>query len=102
MKNPFVVFDEIRKAYLRYLDSPFRLRYDALLQERARLLDRDGQLYRTPLFEPVTPYESSGQTIQGACAQLGVSQDVATLLTMGAAAGAGLLRPNDELYRHQL
>ena len=53
MDNPFKVFDEIRRAYVRYLDSPFRLRYDVLLDERKRLLDTDRQLYRDPLFEPV-------------------------------------------------
>ena len=55
MENPFRVFDQIRKAYLRYLDSPFRLRYDALLSERRDLLDQDRQLYRLPLIEPVWP-----------------------------------------------
>ena len=47
MDDPFHVFQEIRRAYLRYLDSPFRLRYDALLDERRELLDRDRQLYRS-------------------------------------------------------
>src|ERR1019366_6020659 len=62
MENPFHIFDSIRQAYLRYLDSPFRLRYQALLNERRALLDRDGQLYREPLYEPISPYESSGLT----------------------------------------
>ncbi len=46
MDNPFRIFDELREAYLRYLDSPFRLRYQALLGERRDLLDADRQLYR--------------------------------------------------------
>ena len=41
MNDPFAIFDNIRTAYLRYLDSPFRLRYDALLEERRALLDQD-------------------------------------------------------------
>ena len=63
MDDPFKVFEEIRRAYLRYLDSPFRLRYDALLDERRHLLNRDRQLYREPLFEPIAPYESSGRNV---------------------------------------
>ena len=46
MDDPFRVFDKIKRAYLRYLDSPFRLRYDALLEERRSLLDQDRQLVR--------------------------------------------------------
>ena len=74
MDNPFRVFDEIRQAFLRYLDSPFRLRYEALLQERRALLDQDRQLYREPLVEPVAPYQLSGLKVADACAQLGLSQ----------------------------
>ena len=73
MENPFHIFDSIREAYLRYLDSPFRLRYQALLDERRSLLNRDGQLYRDPLFEPMPPYESSGLTALAAAANLGAS-----------------------------
>ena len=68
MDDPFRVFQEIRSAYLRYLDSPFRLRYDALLQERRQLLDQDRQLYRLPLIEALAPYESSDRTVEQACA----------------------------------
>ena len=73
MENPFHIFDSIRQAYLRYLDSPFRLRYQALLNERRALLDRDGQLYREPLYEPISPYESSGLTAIEAASELGAS-----------------------------
>ena len=31
MDNPFGIFEAIKRSYLRYLDSPFRLRYQALL-----------------------------------------------------------------------
>ena len=96
MDNPFRVFDEIRQAFLRYLDSPFRLRYDALLEERRSLLDADRQLYRLPLFEPVAPYELSGSTVSDACRRLGLRQEVAEFI------GAGLFPPNRELYKHQL
>ncbi len=96
MDNPFEVFDEIRRAYVRYLDSPFRLRYDVLLDERRQLLDVDRQLYRDPLFEPVPPFESSGLTLAQACARLGVAPEAAEF------AACGLFPPRRRLHRHQL
>lgn len=96
MDNPFRTFDEIRNAYLRYLDSPFRLRYGALLEERSALLNADRQLFREPLIEPLSPYEQSDFTIVQACAHLGVPPAVAGLLT------SGLFRSELPLYQHQL
>jgi ATP-dependent helicase YprA (DUF1998 family) len=96
MDNPFKVFDEIRRAYVRYLDSPFRLRYDVLLDERRRLLDTDRQLYRDPLFEPLPPYETSDLTLPQACARLGAPTEMADF------AACGLFPPRRLLHRHQL
>lgn len=95
MNNPFKVFDEVRRAYLRYLDSPFRLRYDALMEERRNLLDQDGQLYRDPLIEPVAPYELSPFTVSTACGELGIPQRVADFMTLG------LFPADRRLYEHQ-
>ena len=97
MINPFLTFDQLREAYLRYLDSPFRLRYEALMQERRALLDRDRQLYREPLFEPVMPYELSGMTVHAAAPGLGVSADAA-----GYIETSGLFPARRELFQHQL
>jgi Lhr-like helicase len=96
MDDPFRTFDEIRRAYLRYLDSPFRLRYEALMDERRALLDQDRQLYRQPLFEPIAPYESSGLSIFDACTRLGVDP------AAGEFIGQGLFPSDRMLYRHQL
>jgi hypothetical protein len=52
MKNPLALFRNLRDLYLRYLDSPFDLRHPDLSRERRDLLDRDGRLWREPLFEP--------------------------------------------------
>jgi DEAD/DEAH box helicase domain-containing protein len=73
MNDPFRIFDSIRQAYLRYLDSPFRLRYQALLNERRSLLNQDGQLFREPLLEAMSPYVSSGKTAIEAAIDLGGS-----------------------------
>lgn len=102
MDNPFEIFNAIRRAYLRYLDSPFRLRYEVLLRERRELLDRDSQLYREPLFEPIVPYESSGLNIHDACGRLGVPVEAADFMVRG-------IFPRNErtgrprvLYSHQV
>ncbi|MEW8280571.1 MAG: DEAD/DEAH box helicase [Candidatus Thiodiazotropha sp.] len=57
MKNPLQVFHSLREMYLRYLDSPFDLRYDDLVAERRNLVDRDNRIYRHPILEPVPKYE---------------------------------------------
>ncbi len=58
MNNPLALFRNLRDLYLRYLDSPFDLRYPDLVRERRELLDRDGYLWREPLIEPVPMYPS--------------------------------------------
>ena len=63
MTNPIELFNELRKTYLRYLDSPFDIRYQPLVDERRAMLDRDGRLYRDPLLEPSPPYVSSNPDI---------------------------------------
>ncbi len=96
MNDPFLTFDELRNAYLRYLDSPFWLRYPAIMEERTSLLDQDRQLYRHPLFEPIVPYESSGMTVRAACSHLGASQEIAEYVESG-----GLFPAERELFQHQ-
>ena len=96
MNDPFKTFNELRQAYLRYLESPFRLRYPALMQERRDLLDQDRQLYRDPLFEPIVPYESSGLAVHAACRRLGASLEVADYVV-----ASGLFPSNRELFQHQ-
>jgi hypothetical protein len=51
--NALRLFENLRDMYLRYLDSPFDLRYQDLVGERRQLLDPDGRIYRHPLIEPV-------------------------------------------------
>lgn len=63
MNNAVALFDSIREMYLRYLESPFDLRYSSLVDERRKLLDVDGRIYREPLIETVPQYLSCGQSI---------------------------------------
>lgn len=95
MNDPFRIFDSIRQTYLRYLESPFRVRYEALMSERRGMLDQDGQLWREPLIEPIAPYLPSGFTIAQACQHLGVNPAVADFIN------GGLFSPQRQLYSHQ-
>lgn len=102
MSNPIAIFESLRDTYLRYLDSPFDLRYPDLVAERRRLLDTDGRLYRYPLIEPVPAYQSCGQTFQQvAQALLGATWQHAALADLVTFVSQGLFPPARELYSHQ-
>lgn len=109
MTRPLQTFASLRDAYLRYFDSPFDLRFDELVQERRRILDRDAVLFREPLFEPQPPYAGSGLTIGPAvqAALLGAAGWSSALVgQLGSFAEEGLFkpavgRPALELYEHQ-
>jgi DEAD/DEAH box helicase domain-containing protein len=65
MSNPIILFEKLRDMYLRYLESPFDLRYPDLVRERRALLNVDGRLFRQPLIEPLPAYQDIGQSFQG-------------------------------------
>src|SRR5262249_1287656 len=102
MSNPIELFDELRHTYLRYLDSPFDLRYQPLVDERTAMLDRDGRLYRAPLLEPSPPYVSSNRTFSAAInALLGQSWTVGDIADLTAFVGQGLFPTARKLHLHQ-
>ncbi len=88
--------------YLRYLDSPFDLRYPDLIAERRALLNVDGRLFRQPLIEPIPAYQSSNQTFQGiAQAQLGNSWSPAEVTDLADFVSLELFPPSRLPYTHQ-
>lgn len=102
MPNPTVLFERIKDTYLRYLDSPFDLRYEPLVAERRELLDQDGRLYREPLIEPVPPYVSSGRTFAQAANELfGSSWTKQQIAELTEFVTSGLFPPERQLYQHQ-
>jgi DEAD/DEAH box helicase domain-containing protein len=102
MTNPMSLFDQLRQTYLRYLDSPFDLRYEPLVAERRAMLDRDGRLYREPLIEPVPPYVSSGRTFDAAAAEiLSASWPSTHISELSDFVRQGLFPASRELYSHQ-
>lgn len=104
------VFEGLKRAYLRYFDSAFDLRFDELVNERRRILDRDGVLYREPLIEPQPPYVGSGYDIGQAIST--TLKNVAgwtdqLLEDFASLAASGLFRPDSsrpplKLYLHQV
>lgn len=102
MTNPIVIFNSLRETYLRYLDSPFDLRYEPLVDERRAMLDQDGRLYRAPLIEPIPPYMSSGRLFPAAATEIlnGV-WPAQTIADLAGFVGQGLFPASRELYQHQ-
>jgi DEAD/DEAH box helicase domain-containing protein len=70
MNNPLALFRNLRDLYLRYLDSPFDLRYPDLVRERRALLDEDGRLWREPLLEPLPAYPPCGRDFHNMAQQV--------------------------------
>src|SRR5690349_1030581 len=101
MSNPIVLFDQLREMYLRYLDSPFDLRYPDLVPERRDLLNVDGRLFRQPLIEPIPAYQSSNRTFQQiAQTRLGNSWNPAEIANLAVFVSLELFPPSRLPYEH--
>ena len=102
MRNPITLFNDLREMYLRYLDSPFDLRYPDLVRERRSLLEPDGRICREPLIEAVPAYEKCPTAFPQVAQSLldqhwtpTLINDLATFTSLG-------LFPNDrQPYTHQ-
>ena len=102
MSNPIRFFENLRDMYLRYLDSPFDIRYGDLTAERRQLLNQDGRIYRYPLIEPVPTYRSSNQSFaQASQALLGGSWQPAEIAEIADFISQGLFPPSLTLHQHQ-
>src|SRR5437867_10074679 len=102
MSNPIALFDNLREMYLRYLDSPFDLRYPQLVSERRTLLNVDGRIFRQPLIEPIPAYQSSNQSFQAiAQALLGSSWNQADISDLANFVSLELFPPGRLPYTHQ-
>ncbi len=100
--NPNHLFENLRDMYLRYLDSPFDLRYDDLTLERRTLLDQDGRIYRLPLIEPLPAYRSSGESFhQAAKALLDGRWGPSEISDLAAFVDQGLFPSALTLHQHQ-
>ena len=96
MNDAYGVFEQLRDFFIKYYESPFALRHEALAAERRRLLESEGRIYREPYIEAIPPYRSSGQTLSEAAQSLGITFDFSSF------AACGLFPDDLELYEHQL
>lgn len=102
MSNPLELFDDLREMYLRYLDSPFDLRYPDLVAERRALLSVDGRIFRQPLIEPTPAYRSSNRTFQQiAQALLGGSWSQVEIADLADFVSLELFPSSRSPYTHQ-
>lgn len=102
MRSPLSVFNNLREMYLRYLDSPFDLRYPDLVQERRQLIDQDGRIYRHPLIEAVPAYSKCDETFGRIAHMLlnptwpvGLEKELSDFVALG------LFPPGRQPYIHQ-
>jgi DEAD/DEAH box helicase domain-containing protein len=77
--DPLTVYDAIRESYLRYYETQFWLRDEALRRERRRRLEEPGLIFTDPLLEPVLPYEDV-VALGRACESIGISAGFADRL----------------------
>ena len=102
MSNPNRHFENLRDMYLRYLESPFEIRYGDLNTERRQLLDQDGRIYRFPLIEPIPAYRSSNQSFaQVAQALLGGVWLSSEVTDVADFVSQGLSPSSRTLHQHQ-
>src|SRR4051794_20214569 len=89
--TPLSLHEALRDAYLRYYDTAFRLREEALRQESRAVLERPGVIFSDPLLEPVLPYDPV-TPIDEVCAKLSLRPGIADELGRMLFAAEGSFR----------
>lgn len=74
--NPREVANQLRDSYLRYYETQYRLDDPQLVNERRKLLERDGALLNEVFLEPILKYEDSDD-FEKLCQQIGQDYDTA-------------------------
>ena len=90
-------YERMNKVYQWYIESAFPLRYEALSEERKKLLAREGILSQPPILETIPVYPTSGMTLSDVCQREKMQNGYENLYHLAKA-----LFPDDrKLYRHQ-
>ena len=90
-------YERMNKIYQWYIESAFPLRYEALSEERKKLLTREGILSQPPILETIPVYPSSGMSLLDVCQREEMQNGYENLYHFAKA-----LFPDDrKLYRHQ-
>lgn len=64
MLDPLGGFERIRELFLSYVDTAFRIRDEAIADERRELLRRPGTLANEPFLEPVPRYAAAPAALE--------------------------------------
>lgn len=93
--DAFATHKALVDAYLRYYDTAFRLRDDALQAERRALLDQPGGVFADPFVELRPEYALTGHSIAESAKAVGAPAELAGF------AERGLFEEGMQLYTHQ-
>lgn len=99
--TPVKIADDLRDAFMRYIDTAYALRDQTLVEERRRLLlEGQGNLFAPLMIEPVLPYEGV-TSVAEAASQAGVdARDLGDVI--GAVFGLNPDQSSDvKLRKHQ-
>ncbi|THE11890.1 DEAD/DEAH box helicase [Bacillus timonensis] len=95
MNDVLGIFNRMRDMYIRYMDSPFALGHEKLMEEREAILSKEGNIYQYPYIEALPPFKSSNKNVADACKSIGWATD------FGEFASKGLFGKNHKLHLHQ-
>lgn len=95
MRTPASVYEDVRDAYLRYVDTAYWLRDPALMAERRALLEREDALFTDVLLEPVVPYDAV-VPLADVAAEVGLSST--TTAAVGQALFGAFVRDGEPIF----
>jgi len=98
--SPLRVYDRIRDAYLRYIDTAYWLRDAGLMDDRRAILARDDFIFTDILLEPVLPYDSV-ERLSDVIAEIGLTADVSALVGHAVLGGFTSVPGDFRLRSHQ-
>ena len=94
MPTPISMFEKLRDEFVRYYDTPYRLRSTNLMNERRDLIDREGSTWQQPWIEVLREYAQTGLGVSDAVLGAGGSRDLAEFIQTG-------LITFGDLFEHQ-
>lgn len=98
MNNAFEVWRELRKIYLKYIDTGLPVKYKKLEEERRKLLLESDAICKNPIIELVPRY-SEYCSLSDACNQLGLNHSFAEFAKTGLFPDRNGIE--SKIYKHQ-